>query len=1246
MMELTGVPPRNDPGLKLLLPLYHFLQNTCLKAAFKILVEGFPKAQYIIDNLNVHVKPTMKLLDLLYQIHKRVKTSGKCQKRKGKGAYGSNVQPPEKSLACRRSQQITNIEENAHILSQVTVEDLLNADCEKCKKLLDLDLMFVLNMIINDTVQYALDYSVLEAIVKVKDIRKTIFHPQFSFSENDFDQNLKGLVDAMRTLYSHLGYSEQQLQHEEKACRQKAKCAGDIAPAIIDELRCEIHKKYANTQGFILPNISNSQDPSEPVIEDLEQFIRNESSKIEEKLPILLCGNRGTGKSLILKNLAFLFGCTRVGVDSTFCLVLYLDDWDKGAEAEFWTQIFKCVTCLAPIAVSKYGFDSIKAVIGMYIDNILFLINWDNNVVGPIRKEMQRGTWVITYHGSHSPSVDWQILKVKPYEKMQVQEILRSENSKHTEDVIRLYNSCEYKDILTSIDMIKIFSELKSSVTIGTEFEIAESYVAKQICSSVEDLEVKLIKLGKVAFGTICQGKSVFKESDANQIPSEIKERFLGPHGCGLTFIHLIVQDFIAAKYVISDPSIACLQWLKRVHSFKRVFKFACSLWCKDRDQLKENLHYVKEYLIHLFNIKELIEENKTKKTQDCMFVNPMKDPFTHWQFIVQLDNACDGRREILELLASLLSHIPCWSFNTDQYLDNGKIKRIEKILNKVKLSEDSPVLIRLESSKDMSMLIKLWNKIKNIQSIYNCCSVKIVVNYNSSISLVHPKSVSEFFSVITKAHSPVYITEYTGPLLCSSIPELQCKCIEKLKRVNVTVYDVNSLRKLLSCKGLSSLRDVFVRVDIINYEKDVSYRKTEVAEHINLNLTIKYFNNIQNLLDSFKFPQQLSLSIHDLFIEENFKLDLSVLDSVESLYIRCKPNIEDMKHKSAFSVHEEAMEVDVPFAPSCPIGTLARSNWMFQLAMNLSLPPSLKRLMLRNVEFYNDSNNYLLLNFFKKYNIDRLMILDSLLSLKGVRKIISTYSEGLKDDLETMTKKLRVDRSSSCEVRELIAKNPRLSKEEREERRWKKPTGKEIIITSEVDLCTKCTRFPCVCPPQEGVDSRDTFEDLIYLIEDIYCYDILNFSYTSNIFTIRKNLCGDLRVHCITTMLTDDVASVMGSSDNWLSKLFLTLTLAQNICFDYTNLSYKGVKDVIHHLKTVKKSLDTPEPFSLTIGSTWHPLSSDTLSLSSFIEFVEGETCLEQLKFWCMCTGKCFILRKALSGKIYVDDKLIKENG
>lgn len=224
---------QNDQGLTLLLPLYHFLRNTCVEAAFRILVQDFKNAQYIKENINKHIFPKMRLLDLLCQINNRTRSNDKVCKKKGKGGCAANTLQGDQNPQIRRQKQICNIKDNETVLSQVTVEDMLNADYKQCDILRGLDLIFMLNVITNEIINYTLSDPVLEAMYEIKDIRNILYHPRFSFSEKDFESNLRGLVEAVHVLHLYLGYPPEELGIKEAHCREEAKAADLIAPRIL-----------------------------------------------------------------------------------------------------------------------------------------------------------------------------------------------------------------------------------------------------------------------------------------------------------------------------------------------------------------------------------------------------------------------------------------------------------------------------------------------------------------------------------------------------------------------------------------------------------------------------------------------------------------------------------------------------------------------------------------------------------------------------------------------------------------------------------------------------------------------------------------------------------------------------------------------------------------------------------------------------------------------------------------------------
>lgn len=196
------------------------------------------------------------------------------------------------------------------------------------------------------------------------------------------------------------------------------------------------------------------------------------------------------------------------------------------------------------------------------------------------------------------------------------------------------------------------------------------------------------------------------------------------------------------------------------------------------------------------------------------------------------------------------------------------------------------------------------------------------------------------------------------------------------------------------------------------------------------------------------------------------------------------------------------------------------------------------------------------------------------------------------------------------------------------------------MIITSNAGLCSACQNFPCICPGQESEDDRETLEDVVCLIEDIYYYDILSFSFVSNLITIRKDLCGDLRVTCTLTELTNASLNLTDPSSQ-LFKLFHRLAVAQSIYFRQTKLTQEGIITLINHFKGNKKSVSDGliEPFSVTIGSTYH--YTEEKNMNTFFKFLLNEKCLASFNFWCTCDDKCYWIKKTYKGQIFYNNKL-----
>ncbi|KAK7050079.1 hypothetical protein SK128_010194 [Halocaridina rubra] len=690
------------------------------------------------------------------------------------------------------------------------------------------------------------------------------------------------------------------------------------------------------------------------------------------------------------------------------------------------------------------------------------------------------------------------------------------------EDIIPMYNNCQYKERLKSPDLIKVFAELNSTTRgFGTEFELVEAFFEKKVRSYMhnQNYKTELLTLGEVAFNGLKNGgKYVQKRSNVNIVNGDLKSQFLTyEEGKGLYFIHSVVQEFLAAKYAVLMPKEARNGWLLNPPFFMRTFKFACGLWCKDGSKLdSKTLGYINEYLIQLFEIRipdleryqevdeamEVDEEcNQVRNKKETIVEkrviskNVHKNPFTKWDYMIEIDEVCQ-HPHILKFFAYLLFWIPFWIFQSNT-INQWRISRIKKILNKVHLHEKSPVTIKIDSDVDVAKLKLVWNNLKNIKSLFKCALIKISVLKPKTYPYVVEDSLIDLCNAIVRSHSPIFLTSYEGPFLCSRTPEFfKCECVVNLSHIDFVVYDFASLCEIFKCAALPSLMTLIL------------------PEHKFFTLRIRYFDKIQKLLNSVVNPEVLLiLSVYDVYIYDKSILDLSAFENLNRLTIRCEPN--EVEHKKNVLPYEirfteqgcqevtgnEAMDTDnasscVPYpmeGNAClgvpdPMSDDASSNvvdlngtrvprhsWMLPLAVSLKPPRMLQRFLFRNMDFFNISNNYLIGNLLNKCCIQNLIILDSHLSLRGVRQVLCSHTSNGYEDIEGMTKRLKEDRSESGILRKLVCKRPRMSAEEREQKRLEKPKGKEVVITSSVGICKECSFFPCHCVNFDPIEGKDT---------------------------------------------------------------------------------------------------------------------------------------------------------------------------
>lgn len=989
-----GTDLGDDKGLDFIIPLLMFLHKTCHKAVCCFLMKHFGTTDYVNKKINTHEGKSMTLKIFLEQVNedgKKMKAKNEMRggKPKNINKKGNPTQQQQQPSAesMKRRDDIQNITENEEILNSVAVGALMLED-EACQKELEkLDICFVLNIILNSVINIPL-YGLEKFFFEFKGVRKVLVHPKFYFTEKDFDNNLKKLMAAAEELYKHLSLNEQELQKSEKDCRQDA-ATGNKALLIQHNLVKEAHEKYIPPDStFVPPDITLLKTSGKEVlIQDLNKFIEGQQ---DQKNVIVLSGEHREEKARLLEGLASTFkGHKR------FKLVVHVNERDRkhshwllaGTEATgehfaatFQDQVFDCLAHLAPRTVHQYGLDAVKAAISAFQKDILFLVNWNN--LGHVSSELQKGTWVLTYEGKEPPLADWQVLRLELYTEAQVLEMINYHTHKESNEIreskskeklrdvmMGCYNRLDNKNILSSLDMIQIFLEVCTRESVESDFELVKIHVENSLKGFEGDKQAKediMVRLGKDAYTSIYKPGFISKDN----IPQFVLESFLYPvEGKGWSFKHSSTRDFMAAKYVVANQIEAQREWVnENVVSFKRVFKFACFLWCRSDSKEREYLPHMEAFL-KIF----LSAPKKGEKTQGS--------PFDSWDLLFDLDDACVGSRKVLKPLMSILSDIPCWCFNAAQCQGLDKrLTRMDKILRgkELTLKKDNPLIIKLKSTNtNMKLITEFWKKLRQIPAMYDCVRIEMTVEGEDTS---HRNEIEDFFKTVADTDVPLYITRYKGPLFPSIMSKcLKCECMQNLEILEVCVNDVSSLKEVLSC----GVKEMHIMINIESPEESNFTPSSIVFPSVgSVHMSIKYFHNIQQLLDGLQGCHHLcSLSIHDLYIMSNFKLNLSAFSQLESLNIRFEPDTVDVR---PLAPEEERMEGVEEGGEGNGHRLLPRSNWLSHLLPHLTLPENLKRLLLRNADFFRDSNQNLINELSEKYSIKRVVNLDSSVSFIG----------------------------------------------------------------------------------------------------------------------------------------------------------------------------------------------------------------------------------------------------------------------
>ena len=899
-------------------------------------------------------------------------------------------------------------------------------------------------------------------------------------------------------------------------------------------------------------------------------------------------------------------------------------------------------------AVKMYGIDLCSWALTLYSDDILFLINSNVSSFQDKRTDVLGRKWI---YCSQEMEDDWCssycVVRIEPLDENLVKEMLGVLFPHKGQEVISQYENCDYKNLINTPDMVAIFSEAKETSSV---IHLLSSYLERKLANPSNFASV-CKSVGEIVFNHIRRNRNKYSDSEVADISEEVKRLLLvRGKASSYEFRLRVIEDFLAAKYLAVklqavDPEYKC-KWVDQIPLFKRVFRYLCALWYESED-LKRNVHFLEHYLTKFMDIKPSGSKKKERlnKSDVCRTNTDYthERTFSKWPFLISIAEECGFQSDLMDLLHRLLVRKAVWVFKCKVFDDKGRLRALFKILEKIQLN--SPLVIRIESGVHKDTLCNIWDMLTTIQGLCDMSTVEISVMHRQ-VPVHCDSQVSLLPARIAGVDKSIFITKYKGPFLCPSTPEfLKCHCMRNLEVLDITVYDLASLAEALSCDGLQNLKAVVIKVELRLAEagllKFQKLRLPSLSERFPLLLSVKYFDGFQGLLEKFQNKEQLeTLTMHGVPVDKIFKLDMSAFTGLKALYIHFNPHVSQplMKRKpsDAHYATSPIKEAEQPMDIDHSERKVESVTWPFELAVNSVLPKNLKRLMLRNTEFWNDSNQHFMVKLWQGNNVQRLAVLDSTVSVRGVRNILRSHVDG---DISERLKRQRISRQDSGAIYKVKNVIPRLCKEEKDNRRQHKPHGKELIITSSCTMCSDCNQFPCKCKRKDGEDTRDLLEDVVSLLEDAYFYDILTLSYSSEIITVQKDVCGDLRVRCPLTGLTDDVISNF-EHENWLKPFFEALVLAHYITLSYTSLTLNGAEEVVKTLIRLRKTVQ--EPFTLSISSRSYP-SSEEMRGHKFFIYLRNESTLRHFKF-CNSSDKSFYIRKTRDNQIFMNDEIYRQ--
>lgn len=942
-------------------------------------------------------------------------------------------------------------------------------------------------------------------------------------------------------------------------------------------------------------------------VENLVEFLVTKQERCsQEPCPIVLYGEPGAGKSSVLRRLA----CTLTEQQTLdhFCMVVRVEDVTATSKELFW-QIFadRCRQ-----SIKKHGYEEVRRVLFIHASKVLFLVDCnlrDDQTLNDLIRCMDRGLWVVSFQGVPEHSTRFHSLRVAPLSEEQVQQVLLGiEISEEDRRLVSDFcKRCECKELISIPVMVRFFAENRSELqNCVSLYKLVEHYIYKKI-ERTEQNEALLIKLGGEAFRKITKNDRYCLDNSPEDL-KRVSRPFLERDPSGRYFFkYMMVEHYLVAKYIVDHPGEACQSWLEQATLFKMVFQMVCDLWAEQVDGIQTNLHHIKEYLQKMI-VGDKPQKNKGKKRKRgeipdevTDYVNT-EDTFVRWVCLSKIAKHNQDREEILRLLADILTQYNTWFFNhtslTAELLDS-----LSRVLSHVKLTKE--LTIKMKNGTNVEAVSKLWSTLIRHRKLLRNSHIYLDIQYNESKVAESEPHLAAFFAEIHKTEAPPYIKHYAGPLPCSATQRFfKCSSMKKLEKLNVYISNMSALAALGKILERKHNLSIVTRVRVKSLDTDWSRITLSCSPP---DLTVVYFKDLQMLLNSFEQPESLrSLKIHEVYIHNTFNLDFTRFTELEFLSIR-------------FVEKEKEGKVDL----------LPLDNWAPHLMKHLRLPERVGRLMMRNLPFFNDSIVPDLVEYFKKLTFQRLVLLDTDLSISKFKEFMTS--------LLSSSSTVDMDESLATSPCEAVTRR-RLVKAEREARRKSKPEGKELVITSEADLF-KYYQF-------SENDYNNACHNLVSLVRAVDSCKALSINYSGKdkCVSVRKDMCGDLFVQCPQPLL-DDEAVQSPVKQQWLELVLGALALGERISLHNTHLSHSGALCLMQLLKERIKNLGRTEPFKLTIFSNHLSIcskSKEEVKNSSFMREIKKEDRLAQFNF--SCRNMCHFFKKATDGSIYFNGELLKD--